>query len=262
MSETLVTCPVCQIPNFTEQGLRAHRCKGPLAGAVARLENPDAIDGKASVVPDPDLPSIRKALEDERDDLISVENSFKHIALDRYLGMGLQVLKAHALFAVRDDQREGIGGRGNKTPSTVDGVSEPTSFEGWLAADVPWLPKASAYRYKRAVQGLGLTHESTPAELANVLEAARKESEKPLSLTLLANRVSVALPEPTEEQDPNTPEDKAGEARTQVDDWISRWDRFVKVGGIEVADKQTLQTLHEFHTAERDKIAARLKSAR
>ena len=28
MSETLVTCPICHIPNFTARGLKAHKCKG------------------------------------------------------------------------------------------------------------------------------------------------------------------------------------------------------------------------------------------
>lgn len=226
------------------------------------LTIPAATDGKAHLIPDPDLRTIRKALETERDDLIDLEENFKHHALGRFLRIGLQVLKAHAVFAVGDAAERGaMGGRG-KTSSTVDELSEPASFEGWLASEVPWLAKATAYRYKRAAIGLGVTHESDPSDVDCLLTQARQQSEKPLSLTLLANRVALALPEPTEEQDPNTPEDKAGEARTQVDDWISRWDRFVKVGGIEVADKQTLQTLHEFHTAERDKIAARLKSAR
>ena len=26
-TETLVTCPTCNTPNFTERGLKAHRCK-------------------------------------------------------------------------------------------------------------------------------------------------------------------------------------------------------------------------------------------
>lgn len=260
MSETLVTCPVCQIPNFTEAGLKAHRCKGPLAGAVVRLSKPAAIDGKAELVTDPDLPTIRKALEDERDDLISIENSFKHLALDRYLGMGLQCLKAHAVFAVGDDQREGIGGRGKKTPSTVDGVSEITSFEGWLAAEVPWLPKASAYRYKRAVQGLGLTHEATPAELEVVLEATRKASDKPLSLTLLANRIE--SPTPDAPEDPNTPEDKAGEARVQVAHLIRSYDTFVKAGGYNHAEPATLREAEEHHRSALDHITRLLKSAK
>lgn len=31
MSEPLVTCPTCGIPNFTHRGLKAHICKGPIA---------------------------------------------------------------------------------------------------------------------------------------------------------------------------------------------------------------------------------------
>lgn len=31
MSDPLVTCPTCGIPNFTHRGLKAHICKGPIA---------------------------------------------------------------------------------------------------------------------------------------------------------------------------------------------------------------------------------------
>ncbi len=44
MSETLHTCPVCLTPNFTERGLRAHKCKGgtrlnPETGLVDVIEH-------------------------------------------------------------------------------------------------------------------------------------------------------------------------------------------------------------------------------
>lgn len=223
------------------------------------LAKPKAIDGKATVVPDIDLPTIRQALEAERDHLIEVERSFKHFELDRCLAMGLQVLKAHSVFAVADaSERGAMGGRG-KSSSTVDEVSEPASFDGWLAKEVSWLPKGSAYRYKRAVQGLGLTHEASPDELAAVLQAARAEAgDKPLSLTQLANRVPLTL---TTAEEENTPEDKAGEARTQVHDWISRWDRHEKTGGLEDADVPTLKQLDEFLSNTLQRIRQRIKSA-
>ena len=226
------------------------------------LATPPAVEGHAHIVADPDLRSIRKSLEGERDDLIDLEDNFKYHALGKYLRIGLQCLKAHAIFAIGDDQREGIGGRGKKTPSTVDGVSPPTSFEGWLAAEVPWLPKGTAYRYKRAAAGLGVTPESDPTDVDQLLIQARQESEKPLSLTLLANRVPLALPEPAEESDPNGPEDKAGEARVQITTWIDHWDRFERSGGLEEADIPTLKNLEEFHRNTLDRITRRLKSAR
>jgi hypothetical protein len=48
MSETLHTCPVCHIPNFTQRGLAAHKCKGgtrrnPDTGLVEIVKPPSPI---------------------------------------------------------------------------------------------------------------------------------------------------------------------------------------------------------------------------
>ncbi len=177
--------------------------------------------------------------------------------------MGLECVKAHAAFAVVDPGKRNQTGKNQhagEATSTVDEASTPDSFEGWLAAEVRWLSKGTAYRYRRAALGLGLTHESTPEELATLLQAARAEAgDKPLSLTQLVNRVPLTLT--STDEDPNTPEDKAGEARTQVHDWISRWDRHEKTGGLEDADVPTLKQLDEFLSNTLQRIRQRIKSA-
>lgn len=259
MSETLVTCPVCQIPNFTEQGLRAHRCKGPLAAAVAQA---GAVEGHAHIVPDHDLAALRSSLEAERNHLIDHENRFKETTLPHYLAMGLVCLKAHAVFAVPDAADRGSRGGRGKSSSTVEELSGPTSFDAWLKAEVPWLPTATAYRYKRAAQGLGLTHESSPEDLATLLAAAREASGELPSLTRLANLIPPPVPDPEKTEDPNDDEDKAGEARVQITTWIDHWDRFERSGGLEEADIPTLKNLEEFHRNTLDRITRRLKSAR
>lgn len=231
----------------------------PAQSSILNRQSP-IVDGKAVVVPDPDLPTIRQALEQQRDLSIALEERFEQDRLPIFLRMGLECVKAHALFAVPDAAARGaMGGRG-KSSSTVEELSEVTSFDGWLAAEVRWLSVGSAYRYRRAALGLGLTHESTPEDLATLLQAAREEAgAKPLSLNQLVNRVPLTLTAP--EEDPNTPEDKAGEARTQVADWITRWDRHEKAGGLEDADIPTLKQLDEFLSNTLQRIRLRLKSA-
>lgn len=235
------------------------------------IATPAAIEGHAEIVADHDLAAIRSNLESQRDQLIAHENRFKQTALPHYLTMGLACLKAHAVFAVPNDQRQGIGGRPKKTPSTAEGVSGetsstaeelsgPASFDAWLKAECPWLPVATAYRYKRAAQGLGLTHSSAEDEIRTLLDAAREAAGKPVSLNQLAALVPPPVPEQTE--DPNDDQDKAGEARVQIVSWIDRWDTFEKAGGLEDADVPTLKSLEEFHRNSLDRITRRLKSAR
>ena len=151
MSETLVTCPVCQIPNFTEGGLRAHRCKGPLAAALARTGT--VIDGKAEVLPPAtSLEAIKLALEETRGRLVAAEEVFLATTLADRLKIGLRCYQAHLVFA----HNPGKGGK----PSRRDG-SAPESFEGWLADETPWLKKPTAYKYMTAFRGLSLDERAT-----------------------------------------------------------------------------------------------------
>ena len=189
-SEPLYKCVNCDTPGFTARGIGAHakKCKG--INRSTALAPVKAIDGKAEVVPAIDLPTIRQALEAEREQLIVHEDNFEQTRLPHFLRMGLECVKAHAAFAVPDAATRGAMGGAGKSSPTVGELSTPTSFDGWLAAEVRWLSSGTAYRYRRAALGLGLTHESTPEELATLLQAARAEAgDKPLSLTQLVNRV-------------------------------------------------------------------------
>jgi len=61
MPNTLQTCPVCHIPNFSVRGLKAHRCKGP-------KEDPGALNvpkGETSCLPSGEIQSSEKFAECE-----------------------------------------------------------------------------------------------------------------------------------------------------------------------------------------------------
>lgn len=58
MPETLHTCPTCQTPNFTQRGLKSHRCKGtkrnPPAAIVTKAEFAEILDKSLNLPAQPD----------------------------------------------------------------------------------------------------------------------------------------------------------------------------------------------------------------
>lgn len=81
------------------------------------------------------------------------------------LKQGLHCLKAHSAFAVNP----GKGGRPKK-PSRRDGF-DPQGFEGWLSTAAPFLKKGAAYKYMKAVRGLGLDDTATEEDIDSALAA-------------------------------------------------------------------------------------------
>jgi hypothetical protein len=123
------------------------------------------------------LDAIKASLEAHRGKLIEQEEAFFHASLPSRLKIGLQCLKAHGLFAIPDTKRKGVGGR-KKNSVTHDAVSTPGGFEGWLAEEVPWLKKPTAYKYMTAVKGLPLkgetlTEASTEEDVDHALKVLR-----------------------------------------------------------------------------------------
>ena len=163
MSEQLHTCPTCQIPNFTTQGLKAHKCKGPLAAKADALRAATVIPAKESILSD-----AAKALEKLRVVIVRHEETFHAQTLGPRLQIGLQCLKAHAAFAIPADKNS-RGGRKPNNRVTRDAVS-PEGFEGWLATEAQWLKKPTAYKYMTAVRGLGLDHDASEKQVAGALK--------------------------------------------------------------------------------------------
>jgi len=127
---------------------RSSRLK-PITAALKRF-------GAAVPVASTELDAIKASLEAHRGKLVEQEEAFFHASLPSRLKMGLQCLKAHALFAVPTEGRKGVGGRIKKNCVTRDTVSGPGGFEGWLSDEVPWLKRPTAYKYMTAVKGLAI----------------------------------------------------------------------------------------------------------
>ncbi len=265
-AETPVECPKCGTAGFLPAGLKSHlpKCKGVKRNtSLAPLK---AIDGKATVITTEDLPSLSATIAWAQESIDDIDRKAMMSALPHKLRQGLACLKAQSLFSIADPAERGAMGGRPKSSSGSDEVSDPdakepasdiVSFESWIATQP--ISKGSAYDYMKAVVGLGLDHAAGEADLADALSAALAKNEGSLSITKLKN---LAPPPEIEVQpDPNTPEDKAGEARVQVHEWISRWDEHEKTGGLEDADVPTLKQVEEFLSNTLSRIRARLKSA-
>jgi hypothetical protein len=113
------------------------------------------------------------------------------------LCIGLHCLRAHCAFVVTKDQRKGVGGRGKKTPSTVEGVS-PGGFEGWLATLNEErnlkISTGSAYRAMTALKGLGLDHDATEKQVSKALQQLRRKG--PVTLKSLCDAAVEAVGPP------------------------------------------------------------------
>ena len=274
MSETLHTCPTCQTPNFTAKGLKAHRCKGPLVGALRSsiAHRPSTIEGKASVLKQDDLPSLAAGIEFAQTEIDEIGRRAMQQALPLKLKQGLFCLKAQSLFAIADPAERGAMGGRPKTSSDSDQLSEdpaedpsdtPASFSDWITCQP--VAKATAYDLMHAVEGLGLDHQADEKALAKAYDSARKAAEakgETLSIAKLKH-LGLANKQPAEQEPEETPDPaaRAAEARAQAVHFIGTWDRSVKAGNLEHADTDTLKQLHEFLTTARDHVGKRLKGS-
>jgi hypothetical protein len=113
------------------------------------------------------LTDASKALEKLRTVIVKHEDSFHAQTLGPRLQIGLQCLKAHQVFTIKDPKK--TGAMKGKKAVTRDGL--PTEgFEGWLATQAQWLKKPTAYKYMTAVRGLGLDHAATEKQVAAALK--------------------------------------------------------------------------------------------
>lgn len=237
----------------------------PLTLAAAATKKPKAIDGKAAVVAQDDLPSLGASIAFIQEEIDEIGRKAMRAALPLKLRQGLACLKAQALFAINDHGDRNKTGKNQHTKEALsdsdqaseEPSDEPASFSDWISLQP--LTKGSAYDYMRAVQGLGLDHQATDKQLDQAYKTAREKAGDDLSIAKLKH---LAPPKDQETEDPNTPESRAAEAREQAHHWITAWDRSVKAGNLEDADAETLRQLDEFLTSARDHVRKRLKSAK
>ncbi len=165
------------------------------------------------------LENAKAALEKHRDIVIGYEEKLAAATLGNRLQMGLACLKAYDIFLVKSDARKGVGGRGKKNSVHVDGVSQGNGFEGWLATEVPWLKKPTAYRYMTAVRGLSLDHSAKEGQVAAALKRLQKKGD-PVSLASLIAAATEPvspqqLPAPPQQQEFDFLKTKLGHFREE-----------------------------------------------
>ena len=144
------------------------------------------------------LKEIDAAITDHLQTIVSKIAGFEDSILADRLKVGLYALKAHMLFSIKPDKRQGVGGRG-KTASAADAVSTP-GFEGWLASNYhpvhhP-LKKGTAYAWMTALKGLGLNESATEEEVEDALRQNQRIG--PVSIKSLCNAAVEALLPPAE----------------------------------------------------------------
>lgn len=155
----------------------------------ASAKEPKASDSnvaaKTPALPDKSkiLATTKAGLERHRDVIIKLEENFASASLGSRLQIGLFCLKAHAVFTITDAAAKGQG-RKKRNQVTRDVIS-PLGFEGWLAAECPWLKKPTAYKYMTAVRGLGIDHTGTEKQVAFALKKLLKAG--PVSLKSLCD---------------------------------------------------------------------------
>lgn len=260
MSESLHTCPTCQTPNFTERGLKAHRCKG-----VANLEVVTAAEVSTA-----ELAGIAAAIDKSIDLVTNHEDAFEEATLEHRLEIGLHISRAMEVFTLSNTERAALGGEAKSALSTVDKAESapaiPTGFVSWLGKNVSRLKRPTAYRYATAFRALAIpAAEATPAMIKSRVKDLRHQAGKAnLPMPTLASLVKAApkltKPETLTIVVPKSSKQlKLEDAREAFHNWKAAFDKALKSGHLDHLDKKGLEELREFTATVRDRINARLK---
>jgi hypothetical protein len=296
MSETLLTCPTCQIPNFTYRGLKAHKCKGgtrmnhttglvevippsksPLVQKAEALRQAHAdAPGEevevvtASQVDAAELDGLASEIVSKIDLIAGHEGAFEEATLEHRLEIGLHIAKAQEIFTMSNSDRASLGGDAKAALSTVDRAQAPPAisqgFITWLGKNVPALKRPTAYRYAAAFRSLGIpAAEASPAKIRAKLKDLRHFAGKSnLPMPTLAALVKAAPkpPKPTTlniEEPKDTKQLRLEDAREAFHVWQATFEKLVKQGSLDDLDKKGVENLKEFLAGARDRINARLK---
>jgi hypothetical protein len=169
-----------------------------------------------------DLVGLRINLEAVRGKLVEQEEAFFRNSLADRLKIGLYCYKAHIHFAQKDPAKRGQGRKGRNQLTR-----EEISFTAWLAAEVPWLKEATAYKYMKAFRGLGLDELATEQHVDETLADQRRiaasldGNPEPTLASLVAACAQLLAP-PAEEPEPEQQEfnflkERASELRQECD---------------------------------------------
>lgn len=269
MSETLHTCPTCQTPNFTERGLRSHKCKG---ANRASAEVEIVTDAEIACA---DLRASAERINQAIDLIKGHEDAFEDSTLEHRLVIGLEIVKAQQAFGMTNAQAAVLGGQAKAAVSTVDTAgkkpivltSNPLGFSNWLTKEIPSLKRATAYRYATAFNALGLsTEEANASQIRKKIKDFRHEAGKAgQPMPTLAILYKQGKPAPSKEPlkitaPPDSPEIRLQDAREAWFVWREKAETMINRGILDDLDKPGLEQMKEFQAWLRDRINARLKS--
>ncbi len=259
MSEQLVTCPVCHIPNFTPRGLTAHRCKG----------DPTTVEvipaGEAATI---DLTAAARAINDAIDTVTSYEDSFEEGTLEHRLLIGLEITKAKEVFGMTFIERASLGGEAKAAMSRRDIAHDPAAaglgLMGWLKREIPRLKRPTAEKYATAFRSLELeAATATPAQIRERVKKLRHEAGKakaPMPTIGILYRAGKPTG-PLQIQAPyERPTLRLEDAREHWFLWREAATKAVDRGILDDLDAAGMEEMKTFNLWLRDRINARLKT--
>jgi hypothetical protein len=134
-TETLLTCPTCNTKNFTERGLKAHRCKG-----VSRA---------LSAVPSaPLVPSVASSDED------AVMGAQLTDQYQRAVGAMTEILKFGAMMMMLRERLSVLAPRVESKRSGSGRYAPGTGLKAWLKEHAPDVKEATAYRFMHIAEAV------------------------------------------------------------------------------------------------------------
>lgn len=137
-------------------------------------------------------------MEKLREIIAGHEQRFMDLTLGPRLQIGLACLKAYEIFLIKDAGKRNKSGKNqhSKPALVTRDEASPGGFEGWLADQVSWLKKPTAYKYMTAVRGLGLDHKASEKQVAAALKLQLRKG--PVTLASLCAAAVEAIGPPPE----------------------------------------------------------------
>jgi hypothetical protein len=138
----------------------------------------------------PALSTVAADLSLARERLEELALKYEGEALADRLWIGVCCLAARELHTLDATTQRSLAGKGNRTVSRRDTVTElspdepsPQGYMGWISTACPWLNRATTYKYSDAAEGAGFTAWTTEAQVREWCAAAL--AKEPLTLAAL-----------------------------------------------------------------------------
>jgi hypothetical protein len=154
----------------------------------------------------------------------------------------------------------------NEAVSTPETEKYIYGFGGWLAKNIPRLPRATAQKYAHAYRALGIpTADATGAKIrAKIKDIRHHCSKNSLPMPTLAALYKQGRPTreelralPMPECPGNHPNQKLRDAREFFHEWMEKGSKLVSAGYLDALDKPGLEKVREFNLWLRDRLNAR-----